>query len=1077
MNVHGFRTVARVAALGLLLLVPVAGTALETTFFRDKEGGFFRVTLTAEDLGGEVGDGLQAVSDAGNLFGIRAFHSREEQQTARANRYAPPSEEEKRLTLELQEMHENDVRNEGNLLRSTLAADREGKVRLEAAERGRLEARVAELDEASNRLAERRRPLEERLQRLQEARYHQEPVDTRAVPTWTVVGRFRDAGQARLRLTHPADGRMVKEITLDLPATPGGDAGLVDDWLEASDGFLARQGAATPGDSVFSYLRNQAPRRLGGDRPPRGPVRPVRRSGPGQSMDLYSLTTGALAIQESLQLDRMADDGRDEGKATRPIDRLTGPTIRSHPFQKMIGGRAPGILPHDGLVPVEFLACHFADINRQLALGDLMDQWGTSLLHSMQVSSHDARVKEKIQQQLCLPTTELTRLFGDQVIGDLTLCGSDPFVHEGTDLTVLLTLRNRALFEMQFAKNVAAARQADARVREEKLDYRGVPILAVTTPDRHVYSFSCVLGEVAAVSNSPRALELVIDTAQGRHHSLGAADDYRYLRTVFPVGDPAEDVFIYLSEAAIRKLVGPVWKVARQRRLQCVNSLRMIRNAQALWGAEHQPGTPDLEALRRGRFLEDAYLFCPDGGRYALDPDTAEPVCSAHGRMRYLVPILEMPPARVTEKEEKDYGEFVRQYNQYWSTFFDPIGLRVLVGSSVVQLETCILPLIESSAYNSLRALAGGDPVPLAFPEHPRTIGQLRVKLALNQLRQVYPDSPGAVDPWVRSTTLTAGELLDALGDGLSVNVLDAAPTFQLQLPDNAPVLPELLRNPFSLVAGSFFLSGLTYPTYAAIAVRQPAVVERFVAEALRGAQTENELWRMNHGRGFLDVVVRTYAVPTAGLVPVPVPPAPVPPPEGVAPDAPLAPALPAGPTIYTLDLELIVLRLHFFFAVHDGFLLVANRRDVLIDLLRPGVAKTAGTANLVFRLVPERFVEVAEACRLLWQERIRSACLNNLGSLWALYHLRGLLPAQWADQGLAVNGYAAVCPIQGVYGLDPVAGEVRCSVHGTAARPRQPLPYDPSLPLHAFFSSLKEIESSLQFTPEGVMTRLRLRR
>lgn len=1077
MNAHGFRSVARVVALGLLLLVPVMGTALETTFFRDKEGGYFQVTLTAGDLGGEVGDGLQAVSDTGNLFGIRAFHSREAQQTARANRYSPPSEEEERLSRELQKLYDYDSQQEWVFLRQTLDADREGKVRLEPAERTRLQTRADELDAASRRQAERRRPLEERLNHLREERYRQAQVDTRAAPTWTVVGRFRDAGQARLRLTHPADGRAVKEVALDLPAAPGGDPGLVDAWLEASDGFLARQGAATPGDSVFSYLRTQAPRRLGPAGKDGRQGRPGRRDRPTQTMDLYSLTTGALAIQESLQLDRMADVGRGTGVPSIPIAKLAGPAIKSHPFQKMIGGRAPGILPHDALVPVEFLACHFADINRQLALSDLMDQWGASLLHSMQVSSHDARVKEKIQGQLCLPTTELTRLFGDQVIGDLTLCGSDPFVHEGTDLTVLLTLRNRALFEMQFAKNVAQARLADARVREEKLDYRGVPILAVTTPDRHVYSFSCVLGEVAAVSNSPRALERVIDTAQGRHHSLGAADDYRYLRTIFPVGDANEDVFVYLSEAAIRKLVGPVWKIARQRRLQCVNSLRMIRNAQALWGAEHQPGTPDLEALRRGRFLEDDYLFCPDGGRYSLDPDTGEPVCSVHGRMRYFVPILEIPPTSVTEKEKEDYVEFVRQYNQYWSTFFDPIGIRGLLGSSVIQLETCILPLIESSAYNALRGLAGGDPVPLAFPEHPRTIGQLRVKLALNQIRQVFPDSPGAIDPWVRSTTLTAGELLDALGDGLSVNVLDAAPTFQLQLPDNAPVLPELLRNPFSLVAGSFFLSGLTYPTYAAIAVREPAVIERFVAEALRAAQTENELWRMNHGRGFFDVQVRTYAVPTNGAAPDPAPPAPVPPPEGVAPDALIAPVPAAGPTIYTLDLELIVLRLHFFFAVHDGFLLVANRRDVLIDLLRPGVAKTAGTANLVFRLVPERFVEVAEACRLLWQERIRSACLNNLGSLWALYHLRGLLPAQWVDQGLDVNGYAAVCPIQGVYGLDPVTGEVRCSVHGSAARPRQPLPYDPSLPLHAFFSSLKEIESSLQFTPEGVMTRLRLRR
>ena len=96
-----------------------------------------------------------------------------------------------------------------------------------------------------------------------------------------------------------------------------------------------------------------------------------------RDVDLFNMFSGALAIQESLQLDTMRG-----GKAARPapvtkgqpvpvtkgqpapkespnkssvaIASLTGPTIKSHPWKEMLAGKKPEISPLARCVPEDF---------------------------------------------------------------------------------------------------------------------------------------------------------------------------------------------------------------------------------------------------------------------------------------------------------------------------------------------------------------------------------------------------------------------------------------------------------------------------------------------------------------------------------------------------------------------------------------------------------------------------------------------------------------------------------------------------------------------------------------------------
>src|SRR5262249_54017427 len=60
-------------------------------------------------------------------------------------------------------------------------------------------------------------------------------------------------------------------------------------------------------------------------------------------------------------------------------------------------------------------------------------------------------------------------------------------------------------------------------------------------------------------------------------------------------------------------------------------------------------------------------------------------------------------------REELDYLAFRREYLNLWRRFFDPVGMRFALNDKRVQVETYILPLIQSNEYAELRRMAGGS--------------------------------------------------------------------------------------------------------------------------------------------------------------------------------------------------------------------------------------------------------------------------------------------------------------------------------------------------------------------------------
>jgi hypothetical protein len=479
------------------------------------------------------------------------------------------------------------------------------------------------------------------------------------------------------------------------------------------------------------------------------------------------MTTGALAIQESLQLEEMT--GRREIPSDRDvaISTLKGPTIKSHPFEEMLKGRTPKVFPVAGLIPYDNYYCHFSSISKEIAASDLFKQWGGSLLRAMTVSARDSDLPSRYMNQLCVDLSALTRLFGDFVIGEVAITGGDPFMKEGTDVALIIQVKSRRIFNRitnGYANGVLRANR-DARASESK--YEGITIRSIVTPDRRISSHSAYLGEYKVNSNSMDTLKLIIDTFAKRRKSMADNLDLQYMRTIFPGTAAAEDGFIYLSDSFIRKLLSPRWKIEAQRRIVCQNHLRMIANAGTMYRSEMRK-KPSIETLIGEKYLSKKVTRCPDRGTYSLD-ESGRAFCTVHNCLQYCTPISNISFDKVAEMEARDYSQFVERYGRYWSRFFDPIGIRLRLGDRI-EAETCILPLIENSIYNQLREIIGGEPVHLnsqVLTDH--TIVSITSKLGIesNQVNNI--------PRWIqREIFFTPPEISKWIGESLSVAFYDS---------------------------------------------------------------------------------------------------------------------------------------------------------------------------------------------------------------------------------------------------------------------------------------------------------------
>jgi hypothetical protein len=868
------------------------------------------------------------------------------------------------------------------------------------------------------------------------------------------------------------------------------------------------------------------------------------RAGRRNSVDLFSIFTGALAMQESLQLDTMRaatqaqppaqtspprlptieptvrapqrSPVRRRGSRSRPrrlnvtpmvgigmpapqttaqqarradeivpVASLKGPTVKSHPWEQMLGDRKPAISPLAYDVPDDFYLIEFRSLSRLLDVMDASDLWGTHLFNQAFKEARTQNAGERLKRQLAVQTEPALRPFYDLVVENVAVTGSDPFVREGSDVTLIFRLKQPAIFKARMDAFLDETQKAHPDAKRTTGNYLGVDYVQLQTPERDVSVIAAdPAPDLHVRSNSLVAFQKIIEAIKGKTAAgqsvrrLGDTAEFAYIRTLMPQGDENEDGLVYMSDPFIRRLVGPQLKLTERRRMLCYNHLRMIGHAALLYRTEFGKWPTSLEELARtntspGLFGEGE-LSCPSGGRYTLSADGTTGVCSHHGHALYLTPNIEIPVTEVSGAEADEYDAFLEEYNAYWRTYFDPIALRLKATPQQYRVETLVLPLIDNSVYTGLAAALNGQPEALdTLPVPKRNIFSLALRLDKERyLKEMKSDSKNSQDELLRGLGAGDKSLTDAkvreflskgLGNQAGLHVYDSYPTFDLNVSDllgmiftsGAAGRSNPIENEFLLIGMA--LVSLNSPVYLAFPVKDERVVDDFLdsLDVEAAAGTRQQKGQRDDWFSFKWDYYKFN--------------------------------LKDGQTARAFAIQFGPAKLRFFAARIGRGLYLASKSFILEDLAAqqpeittPAAADKETVGHAMARVRAEHWNEVLPDFNLSWAENERDACLNNLGPLADISRaLTATAPGQPTapsdinravlDQADRLHAVHYFCPDGGSYVVSPDGKSVSCTVHGTALAPRQPSSPSPASAAGRAMRSLNDMTATLTFLPEGL--------
>lgn len=875
----------------------------------------------------------------------------------------------------------------------------------------------------------------------------------------------KEAGTAKVKLSYevvtedltgkPQVNVRSTEIEIKIPTDPTGIEAIHKEWARHQNAHFAELLKYYPETSFFEYVLLQSADRYGVD-PPAIPTAAMHRRGSTET-GLYHTFSGGHALQQSLQWDVLRGK-RKLGDLATHVSRLTPPAVRSLDYKQLLETKQKeGVEPHPHalakLVPADQYFLQFESMQAANELMDLSTQWGESLLRMITVSARDHHLREKYEDQLCVRRDPLSRLFADQVIAEFAVTGSDFFIAEGTDLTLLFELKNAKVFKKAADGWFNEVKEKYPEVVERTVNYRGHRIAARYTQDRMVSSFVFYKGDTAVFSNSPVVMRKIIDVMLGESPALHDAADYQYVTALLPPAEESTSAYLYGSEAFLKRLVSPKFKIAEKRRLQAFNNLVMLNNASMFYRLEYGRSPESLSDLVKGRFYDPKHVVDPTGGAYAWDAEHDTATSSVYNRIKYLTPIVELDVLQVSSYEQDEYRRYVGRYEAFWRGVFDPVAVRMTVGDPTVKLETMVLPFANGSLYQDLRGMLADRPEPLSTAGIAES-ATVSIKLVPGRKRvaEIVRAIPGVPEVLAEEPTLTD---LSWLGDRASLHFLDddtileVDPTRleQVQMFGNIGVVQQ--------AAVSAMLAATNVPVYMTVDVEDEDKAARLLDKLSSRIILKGK---------------PIYGLPTQF-------------------DAYRLPDYKQH-KLYVLSYQLYAVKIRLHAALVNGQLVAATKLGALREAVDAGaqiaavadavpVAKADGQpqpdkdsppAHAMLRVNFKAMKAMKSDMQIYWNEKLRKAAHRNIMPIYNLIKLYDVPLDEVNALADAKYGVTYFCPGGGEYRYDAAGDQVYSTIYGNRRNARQPLSMNDETAFSKFINSLDEVTASLRFTDDGLL-------
>jgi hypothetical protein len=412
------------------------------------------------------------------------------------------------------------------------------------------------------------------------------------------------------------------------------------------------------------------------------------------------LSFGSESLRMAMQQDRILGLNNLAEPADQPLPKPLSPPPLTVPEP---AADVP-VEPIANRVPAECFYVHFGSFANFLWLQDTLAKWGGDCQNLIALRGLDHGMNGRIEKQLVLKQTVLSRMLGDTVIADVALIGTDTFFREGGSYGLLFHARNNLALSASLIQQRQERMKAGV-AREEKIKIADRPVSYLSSPDGTVRSYYVADGDFHFVATSKELVARFLATASGID-ALGTSREFRHARTVMPVSR-GDTVWLYLSDAFFRNFTGPHYRVEMARRLQAAADIELVQLARLAAEGQSQPGET-IEQLKAAALLPPEFGPLPDGSRVVLAG--GEIYDSLRGRRGAFLPVSDTPVGNVTPAENSDYAKFAEFYRAKWGRL-DPMiaGVKrtpLKDNREQVVVDVLMSPLTPSH-YDTLRQWLG----------------------------------------------------------------------------------------------------------------------------------------------------------------------------------------------------------------------------------------------------------------------------------------------------------------------------------------------------------------------------------
>ncbi len=247
-------------------------------------------------------------------------------------------------------------------------------------------------------------------------------------------------------------------------------------------------------------------------------------------------------------------------------------------------------------VPPECFYVRYGSFANYMWFRDLSQEFGGDVSRMVSVRGTNDNTAARIEDQLNLKTTELSRMLGSTVIEDQAIIGRDAFMTDGATIGVLFKTKNAFLMRTSLSNDRSKLAADDPAVTLKDVKLAGRPISLLSTADNRVRSFLVEDDGYILVTNSETLVERFLAVGQSGE-SLATTSAFRLARQLMPL-DRDDSIFAYFSPEMLQGLVAPEYLIELRRRWFAKSDIALVHLARMAAAAEGRSitGIDDLAA-------------------------------------------------------------------------------------------------------------------------------------------------------------------------------------------------------------------------------------------------------------------------------------------------------------------------------------------------------------------------------------------------------------------------------------------------------------------------------------------------